>query len=262
MTECFIKNEVRMGLAAKLGLMSVVDDGQVWEIGIAHQDIAVQAVEYYLNCKDLTDDEKFVLMIVILGSVDEYMIESQSEFPLMDELETVMDRDYELHARTFGEWACWECVARDEGWGVTPKVRWVVSEHTIKYRWASPEARYSLANKLGLSTDDCEELYWELTVCAPDLAMKFVDEYIKRDDLSEDEKFVLMMIVIESVEEYMGMRGDTFAMMDELEMVLKRDYQIHEFTLDDFACWSVGGDGEAYYIAPFVRRVIRECIVG
>jgi len=118
------------------------------------------------------------------------------------------------------------------------------------------EACDGLINKLGLPTSDkyCQD--WEITVACSDIAERVLDFYIYRKDLSKDEQFTLMYIIIESVNDYISKHEEEFPKMDILKNILQKEYLSYKEIIIEYSCLGVKIE-DSFLITPFMREIIK-----
>ncbi len=124
-------------------------------------------------------------------------------------------------------------------------------------RYVTRESIDNLIKKFGLPKGDKYTQDWEIEIASPELAIRLLKNYINDKEMSDDDKFTLMILILESVNDYMSEYSE-FPMLKELRTVILDDYDIHESTLTDLADWEQNDLNEAYVITPFIRSLDRE----
>lgn len=118
-------------------------------------------------------------------------------------------------------------------------------------RFGTPLAVDRLSNDLGLHKPPGFSQDWEYHVADRKRIHEFVNAY-KRSPYGVDEKFLLMRIIIQSVDDALqnGEQIDR-TLWDEVVGLLIRDSDIHDFTIDYWCLWDAddGGLGEESWFA-------------
>ena len=115
-----------------------------------------------------------------------------------------------------------------------------------------------LISKLGLPEGDVYCQDWEYEIASPEMAVKLLMDYIEQKDLTEDEKFTLMHVILESINDFISNRSEKFPLLEEFRMVALRDYYLHKETFEYWASWEQADIDEAFEITPIIRGFIAE----
>lgn len=120
-------------------------------------------------------------------------------------------------------------------------------------RFPTNEARQSLAERLG-HFYDAHMQDWEWEVADPARFEEYVDLY-EGEELSADEKFSLMEIILQCVEDA---ESDAARKTKWLRVVshLRRNVRLHEFTLRYWAMWEATEADHKFCVSDFVRIVL------
>ncbi len=127
----YITKESIEGLIQKLELPAGDEYSQDWEYEIASSELAIKTLTAYINRDDLSEDERFTLMHVVLGSVNDFVIENAGEFPLFDEFKRVLKEDYLIHESTLEYWAAWELDDLEDAFEITPIIRSIIKDISV-----------------------------------------------------------------------------------------------------------------------------------
>ncbi len=101
--------------------------GEDWDLILADSDWIEELLGYY-ETESLNEDEKNILMKLIIASYDERLEEKGFENELWQRLVDVLKRDVEIHDDTFAYWMRLH-KPESEGWKVTPLLRKIWFEH-------------------------------------------------------------------------------------------------------------------------------------
>ena len=118
------------------------------------------------------------------------------------------------------------------------------------------EARQSLAKRLG-HVYDADMQDWEWEVADPARFEEYVDLY-EGEELSDDEKFSLMEIILQCVEEA---ESDAARKTKWLRVVahLRENFVLHESTLQYWAMREAVEVDQKFYVSDVVRAVLSKC---
>ena len=122
--------------------------------------------------------------------------------------------------------------------------------------YVTRESIKGLVSKFAFPSPDEHSQDWECEVADYQRYKEFLGFYEKSDNLTDEERFTLMMIVIESTNDAMSMLGVGEDDIANLKRVLLRNYALHENTLNDWADWEQEDLGESHAITPVIRSVI------
>ena len=122
-------------------------------------------------------------------------------------------------------------------------------------RYTTENTIKSLIKKIALPSLDYNCQDWEIVVANSSLVDSLLNEYIKREDLDEDEKFTLMNIIIESANDYWREYKEPHKSMDMIKNIIMNDYILHRETIIYYACFSVNLE-DAWEITPYMRSII------
>jgi hypothetical protein len=122
-----------------------------------------------------------------------------------------------------------------------------------KFRCGTTEAIENLAQQLKLPYEDYMQ-DWSYEVANPEDIEKYIDYYKLTSD--EDEKFVLMEIIIQAVNDQ-GHEKDFLKYWDKIKGSLKEDFRIHEYTVFYWCRFDSGHAEEEFVISPRMREIWR-----
>ncbi len=103
------------------------DWGEDWDLILADSDWVEKLIGYY-ETESLNEDEKNILMQLIMASYDERLQEKGYEPELEQRLANLLKRDVEIHKDTFAYWMRLD-EPESEGWKVTLLLRKIWFEH-------------------------------------------------------------------------------------------------------------------------------------
>ena len=86
---------------------------QRWEIQRANGARTEEFLDYYDRCQQLSDDDKFALMGLIVASFDDWSWHAPAGHPLAGRLRQRLVRDFRTHAATIYYWCQWEETGSD-----------------------------------------------------------------------------------------------------------------------------------------------------
>lgn len=92
-------------LTDKLKLKQPSDHSQDWEYESADMNRVEEFLDYYL-CNDLSSEEKFALMLLMLASLDDMFSMAHIDTKLWEKFEHILYQDYDIHKNTIDYWAC------------------------------------------------------------------------------------------------------------------------------------------------------------
>jgi hypothetical protein len=104
-----------------IGIPEFGDLEQDWDLIMANSEWVGQLLDYYEN-ENLNDDEKNILMQLIIASYDEKLNEGKNDLAEETKLTAFLEKDIEIHKDIFEYWARLHEI-ESEGWAVTPMLR-------------------------------------------------------------------------------------------------------------------------------------------
>ena len=96
----FVSNVSADRLSAALGIACDIDRLQNWEIEVANGDRTEEFFDYYARAKQLSDDDKFALMALVVASFDDWSWHALAGHPLPGRLREALISDFRTHAAT------------------------------------------------------------------------------------------------------------------------------------------------------------------
>ncbi len=99
---------------------------QDWDIEVADAGRVAEFVQEYGDL-NFDDDDRFTLMGLILGSLDDAVRSGLPCAEVQRQLDEILRRDMQLHAAHIHYWACVESEGGD-GFHITPWMRWLWGE--------------------------------------------------------------------------------------------------------------------------------------
>jgi len=115
-----------------------------------------------------------------------------------------------------------------------------------------------LSSKLDLPVPDIFSQDWEIEIASSNIAEKVLDSYIYRKDLNKDERFTLMNIVIESINDYIYQYNSKFPKMDILKNILCSEFNIYKEVIIYYACLDINIE-DSFPISKFMREILLLC---
>lgn len=111
-----------------------------------------------------------------------------------------------------------------------------------------------LSSDLKLNKGDQYTQDWEYEVSEMNKINEFI-EYYKNTELNSIEKRILINIILESYNDYVGERGEDSYYSEILNQILKKDFILYK---DIIQYWSCEGEEliDAFYLTPLMRKII------
>jgi len=111
-------------------------------------------------------------------------------------------------------------------------------------------ARFSLPNHPHMQD-------WEHEVFNPVRIDEFLSVY-ENEQLSDDEKFTLMEMIIASLDEFMasGQRLDLDTRWKHVESILDHNIRLHAYSVWYWSRLDAEADDEMFYISPLIRDIL------
>ena len=119
------------------------------------------------------------------------------------------------------------------------------------FRCGTREAIDKLAEKLNLP-DNLTMQDWSYTAGNPNDIEKYISHYDETTD--EDEKFVLMELIIQATEDQEKQKSFT-KYWDRVKPVLEKDFNIHEYTIHYWSCFDNEDEEDCWKITPLMRQL-------
>lgn len=116
----------------------------------------------------------------------------------------------------------------------------------------------SLIEKLNLP--ECDEFSqdWEYEVADSKRLEEFI-EYYQNNDMDKDEKFTLMIIILESYNDIGQYNILEKKLWCKIEKILMEDKFIHKPTIDYWSCSENENIEDCFYITPLMRSLKKRC---
>lgn len=104
---------------------------QDWEWEVADPQRINEFLAAYIS-EELTDNEKFTLMEIILQSFEDLNepLESDSRW---DKVLTILDQNIALHLNSVYYWSALDTKDQEEQWRVTPFLRLIIEKHRAEF---------------------------------------------------------------------------------------------------------------------------------
>lgn len=122
----FVLPEPATKLRKLLDLPFAYEEVQDWEILCAKGARVAEFLEHYERAADeLTDDDKFALMALIVASFDDWLADGGKMEPIASRVCQQLNRDFDIHAFTVWYWSLWDVdsIDPDHVFQVTPMMR-------------------------------------------------------------------------------------------------------------------------------------------
>jgi hypothetical protein len=120
------------------------------------------------------------------------------------------------------------------------------------WRFPTREAIDSLAQRFSLENrPDMQD--WEWEVADPARAEEFVTAY-KTAALTDDERFTLMEMILQSFEERAQVLAGDLVWLDVLHLI-EQNVDLHISSVWHWAC-EQSGIGDAWRVTPFMREIL------
>ena len=113
-----------------------------------------------------------------------------------------------------------------------------------------------IAFDLKLKGGDKHSQDWEYEVADPNRLDEFLKFYLN-NKLSPTEKRILIKLILESYNDYVGEKGFNIDYTKELTIILEKEKTLCK---DIIKVWSCEGEEleDAYYITPIIRKIANE----
>lgn len=115
------------------------------------------------------------------------------------------------------------------------------------------EAIEKIATNLNLKRGDRYSQDWEYEVADSNRIKDFID-YYESNELDSVEKKILIKLILESYNDYVGENGCNLSFEKKLAEILKSEYVLYN---DIIQSWSCEGEAleDSYYITAFIRKI-------
>ena len=119
------------------------------------------------------------------------------------------------------------------------------------FRCGTREAIDKLAEKLNLPNNLTMQ-DWSYTAGNPNDIEKYIYHYDETTD--EDEKFVLMELIIQATEDQEKQKLFT-KYWNRVKFILEKDFNIHEYTIHYWSCFDNEDEEDCWKITPLMRQL-------
>lgn len=136
----FPTGEAIANLASRFGL-SNNSSMQDWEYEVADVERIDEFLEAYEGVV-LTDDERFVLMEMIIQSFDDLEGDLDTD-PRWSQVIDALENNIDIHIYTVWYWSGTDTESEMECWHVTPYIRPILDRHKSKHAVTSQDAAHS-----------------------------------------------------------------------------------------------------------------------
>ena len=132
-----------------------------------------------------------------------------------------------------------------------------MSDYEIKDRWVTGNSVSRLSSLLGLPSDP-EMQDWEHQCADSHRLGEFLDLY-ERGNLSDDDRFALMAVIVSSFDDWLGAGDADEAVIQRVRRHLVADFSLHERTIH-YWCLLVESDlDNVFDDTPFMREIWSQC---
>jgi hypothetical protein len=125
---------------------------------------------------------------------------------------------------------------------------------TPQYRFGTKVAEKLLAAELDLPYDDSMQ-DWAYEVAKSDDLENYLNHYNSLSD--EDEKFVLMQLIIQAINDKKGLVELEFY-WENVKGLLIKDFKIHQYTIFYWSVFHAENANEEWVISPYMRNISKE----
>ena len=124
-----------------------------------------------------------------------------------------------------------------------------------KYRFPTADAIKKLATRFRLpSGPDMQDWEWEVADCSR------IDEFLsvyESEPLSDDERFTLMEIIIQSFEDLAsGCNLVSEPRWKRTMGILETNIALHAYSVWYWSCQQAEDEDEAFHVSPFMKEII------
>lgn len=122
------------------------------------------------------------------------------------------------------------------------------------FKYPSKATIEKLTSKLNIKNSDSSMQDWEYEVADMNHLGQYIDCY-NQCELSDNEKFTLMRVILEAYNDFKYYSKQTDAYEIRIKKILLKDFSIHKETLIDWSC--EGEDSEdCFAITAFIREIL------
>lgn len=126
----YLTKEAIENLDTKLCLPNLDQFSQDWEYELADSSRILEFITFYEQ-HDLTKDEKFALMALIISCFDDYLSEGEGPGEVWNQIRYYLLKDYQIHINKIRYWSLEEEDDIENCFSVTPLMREIL-EHMKK----------------------------------------------------------------------------------------------------------------------------------
>ncbi len=121
----------------------------------------------------------------------------------------------------------------------------------------TPKSIEGLVTKMGFPKPGKYTQDWECEVADHTRVREWMSEY-QRSDLNDEERFALVMIIVESMNDALLIESITNQDLIIFKRLLIDNYTLHRNTLGDWADWEQTDLTDSHAITPTIREIIVE----
>jgi len=122
-------------------------------------------------------------------------------------------------------------------------------------RYVTKESIDGLVSKLGLPQPGPHSQDWEFEIADADRVTEWIDEYLQRDALTDDERFTLMIIILESYDDALRAGVAKARDWDKIAGALKRDHLLHRSTLEYWSLPEEEDISNVFHVTSLIRSL-------
>lgn len=126
-------------------------------------------------------------------------------------------------------------------------------------RYTTKETIESLCKKLKLPKPHEYSQDWEDEVMDSQRIEEFI-EYYQKETMNEDEKFTLMVIIINSCDDALSNGSLDMESWKKVKAFLINDRDIHKETIDYWSAEEIEDVEDCFIITPLIREIKKEII--
>jgi hypothetical protein len=133
-----------------------------------------------------------------------------------------------------------------------------------KPRWVTRDSADKLESLFDLPPDDLAWQHgWEIMRHFADRTEEFLTYYETGYELTEDDRFALMAMIVCSFDERIGTTGDDPHLAERLRKRVAADFALHEWTVYYWCRWGISPEldpdpDHIFPITPLMRAIWRE----
>ncbi len=124
-------------------------------------------------------------------------------------------------------------------------------------RYSQPQSEKKLAEVFNLEYDDSMQ-DWAIMAAVPEKIELFLNAYENDTNLTDDDKFTLMELIIASFDELTTEDLENNCNWLICQNILKRDFVLHKDTLEYWSQFEAENENEMFKITLYIRKIWRD----